>query len=150
MATRFWFRFEGERGMGTCESCSGRGPVNRLCLRCCVLRGMELGICFACNREGPFEEACHWCDDGRYLNSDYGICPSCEWLGTIGVQCGMCGDALFEAVPHDSGNDSDSRLIIVMVPQEAAPDNPETDSDSTDSEPEEPVADRTRSHAAVV
>ena len=116
-----------------------------------------IGLCFACNHPGPFEEKCDWCVEGRHLGPDYGMCAECEWLGTVGVVCPMCNEALIVEIPEDSDTEAEG-VIVIMVPDPNG--DPETDFDSdsdsdSDSDTsfsgrEEPVADRTRSHAGII
>jgi hypothetical protein len=129
---RYYFRFVDTIGFGSCDACYRIGPVNHLCLHCCVAEGMTLGACFVCQHEGPVWEECQWCERGRCLDPGYGQCQECEWHGTVGDECRNCEDGFFTPL-------SDSGSVDIIVSAELQQDS--TDSDDSD----QPVAARTRS-----
>jgi hypothetical protein len=150
---RFWFRrlahHNVNHGLGTCEGCDMFGPVNRLCLHCCVAMGMVLGRCYACDREGPINENCHWCEQGRYLVVGYGMCLDCEWLGTVGEGCPICeGDAVITVLAEESDTELEE-ICVMVITQEPESDSDSDSGDSTTPD-EAPVPDRNRSSTELV
>ena len=136
---RYYFRFVDTIGFGSCDACYRIGPVNHLCLHCCVSEGMTIGPCFVCHHAGPVWEECQWCERGRCLAPGYGQCRECEWHGIVGEECQNCGDGFFTPLSASgSGSDSSNVLLDIIVSSELQ----ETDS-ATDSD--QPVASRTRS-----
>jgi hypothetical protein len=123
---RYYFRFVDSVGFGSCDGCYRIGPVNRLCLNCCVSEGMTLGACFVCHHGGPAWEDCHWCERGRYLAPGYGRCPECDWYGPGGDDCHNCGDGIFVPLPP---GDPDEVVLVITTSTDLDPDTP-SDSDS--------------------
>jgi hypothetical protein len=84
------------RGLGSCRNCYNIGPVDMICLDCCVkAQGVTLGQCFACPHRGPVWEACEWCKEGQNLPPVYGICDVCDHRGEVGDECESCGDGKY-------------------------------------------------------
>jgi hypothetical protein len=131
---RYYFRFVDSIGFGSCDGCYRIGPVNRLCLDCCVSEGMTLGACFVCHHGGPAWEGCHWCERGRYLAPGYGQCRECDWHGPGGEDCHNCDDGVFAPIPPEDPDD----VVLVITTT--------TDLDSANSDSVvQGVASRTRS-----
>jgi hypothetical protein len=91
----FRFGFVDHLGFGSCDNCNQEGPVNRLCLRCCVAEGMILGICFVCSHKGPVWYECDWCEAGEHMPPVFGMCDNCEKRGPGGKAC-ECGDGTYD------------------------------------------------------
>jgi hypothetical protein len=134
---RFYFRFVDRVGFGSCDGCYQIGPVDHLCLHCCVSEGMTLGSCFVCMNDGPAWEQCHWCKQGRYLPPGYGQCCECEWHGIVGEACQNCEDGLFTQLAVNSRSDSSNVVLDIIVAAELEADE-DTTTDSSD--PDQPVA----------
>jgi hypothetical protein len=116
---RYYFRFVDSVGFGSCDGCYRIGPVNRLCLKCCVSEGMTVGACFVCHHGGPAWESCHWCERGRYLAPGYGQCPECECYGPGGDDCQDCGDVFVVPIPPDP----DEVVLVITTPIDLDPTN---------------------------
>ena len=135
---RYYFRFVDTIGFGSCDACYRIGPVNHVCLHCCISEGMTLGSCFVCHHEGPVWEECQWCERGRCLAPGYGQCRECEWHGTVGDECRNCEDGIFTPLSV-SGSDSSNVLLDIIVLAEMQ------EASSSDTDSDQPVASRTRS-----
>jgi hypothetical protein len=137
---RFYYRFVDSVGFGSCDGCYRIGPVNHLCLHCCVSEGMELGSCFVCHHGGPAWEDCQWCARGRCFVTGYGECDSedCDWNGPLGQPCSNCRDGVYAPIAyHLFSNSAEVTLQVVL------PSTTPTTTDSNNS-----VASRTRSNNA--
>ena len=112
----FYYRFVDSVGFGSCDGCYGIGPVNHICLHCCISEGMELGSCLVCYHRGPAWETCQWCERGHCVVSGYGECNNeeCEWEGALGEQCSNCGDGSFVPVEptHLCSNAAEVTLLV--------------------------------------
>ena len=114
---RYYYRFVDSIGFGSCDGCNRIGPVNHLCLHCCVSEGMMLGSCFVCHHGGPAWEVCQWCEHGRCLVGGYGVCndEECEKFGPLNLPCSDCRQGIFVPLPHGSMFSNSAEVILKVV-----------------------------------